>query len=69
MKYLVKFFVVTFFLLISTYTLAEEKIAVLDMTYALNESKAGKGAQEFLTKTFNDDLKKFADIELSLIHI
>ncbi len=66
MKYLVKFFVVTFFLLISTYTLAEEKIAVLDMTYALNESKAGKGAQEFLTKTFNDDLKKFADIEKSL---
>ena len=66
MKYIVKFFVVTFFLLISTYTLAEEKIAVLDMTYALNESKAGKGAQEFLTKTFNDDLKKFADIEKSL---
>ena len=66
MKYLVKFFVVTFFLLISTYTLSEEKIAVLDMTYALNESKAGKGAQEFLTKTFNDDLKKFADIEKSL---
>ena len=66
MKYLVKFFVVTFFLLISTYTFAEQKIAVLDMTYALNESKAGKGAQKFLTKTFNEDLKKFADVEKSL---
>ena len=66
MKYLVKFFVVTFFLLISTYTFAEQKIAVLDMTYALNESKAGKGAQKFLTKTFNENLKKFADVEKSL---
>ena len=66
MKYLVKFFVVTFFLLICTHTFAEQKIAVLDMTYALNESTAGKGAQEFLTKTFNDNLKKFSDIEKAL---
>jgi Skp family chaperone for outer membrane proteins len=66
MKYLVKFFVVTFFLLISTYSFAEQKIVVFDMTFALNESKAGKGAQEFLTKTFNDNLKKFADIEKTL---
>ena len=66
MKYLVKFFVVTFFLIISTYSFAEQKIAVLDMTYVLNESKAGKGAQEFLTKTFNDNLKKFADVEKAL---
>ena len=48
MKYLVKFFVVTFFLLICTHTFAEQKIAVLDMTYALNESTAGKwGARIF----------------------
>ena len=66
MKYLVKFFVVTFFLLICTHTFAEQKIAVLDMTYVLNDSTAGKGAQKFLTKTFNDNLKKFADIEKAL---
>ena len=66
MKYLVKFFVVTFFLLICTHTFAEQKIVVLDMTYVLNESTAGKGAQEFLTKTFNDNLKKFSSIEKAL---
>ena len=66
MKYLVKFFVVTFFLLICTHTFADQKIVVLDMTYALNQSTAGKGAQEFLTKTFDDNLKKFAGIEKAL---
>ena len=50
MKYLVKFFVVTFFLIVSTYAFAEQKIVVLDMKYVLNNSKAGKGAQEFLKK-------------------
>ena len=48
MKYLVKFFVVTFFFIISTHTFAEQKIVVLDMKYVLNNSKAGKGAQDFL---------------------
>ena len=66
MKYLVKFFVVTFFLLICTDTFAEQKIVVLDLTYVLNESKAGKGAQEFLKKTFDDDAKKFSNIEKNL---
>ena len=66
MKYLVKFFVVTFFLLICTHTFADQKIVVLDMTHALNQSTAGKGAQEFLTKTFDDNLKKFAGIEKTL---
>ena len=53
MKYLVKFFVVTFFLLICTHAFAEQKIVVLDMKYVLNNSKAGKGAQDFLKKSFN----------------
>ena len=66
MKYLVKFFVVTFFLLICTNTFAEQKIVVLDLSYVLNESKAGKGAQEFLKKTFDDDAKKFSNIEKNL---
>ena len=66
MKYLVKFFVVTFFLFISTHAIAEQKIVVLDMTFLLNESTAGKGAQDHLKKTFDNNLKKFAEIEKSL---
>ena len=66
MKYFVKFFVVTFFLLICTHTFAEQKIVVLDLTYVLNNSKAGKDAQEFLKKTFEENAKKYADIEEAL---
>ena len=66
MKYLVKFFVVTFFLLISTHTLAEQRIVVLDLTYVLNESAAGKGAQNFLKKAFDNNIKKFSDTEKAL---
>jgi Skp family chaperone for outer membrane proteins len=66
MKHLVKFFVVTFFLIVSTHAFAEQKIVVLDIKYVLNESKAGKNAQEFLTKKFNDNAKKFSELEKSL---
>ena len=66
MKYLVKFFVVTFFLIVSTYAFAEQKIVVLDMKYVLNNSKAGKGAQDFLKKSFNDNAKKFSNMEKAL---
>ena len=66
MKYLVKFFVVTFFLLICTHTFAEQKIVVLDLTYVLNQSTAGNGAQKFLKKTFDDNIKKFSGIEKAL---
>ena len=66
MKYIVKFFVVTFFLLVCTYAFAEQKIVILDMKYVLNFSKAGKGAQDFLKKSFTDNQKKFADIEQNL---
>jgi len=65
-KYLVKFFVVTFFLLVCTYSFAEQKIVMLDMTFVLNESKAGKGAQDFLKKSFTGNQKKFIEIEKSL---
>ena len=66
MKYLVKFFVVTFFLLVCTHTFAEQKIVVLDLKYVLNNSKAGKGAQDYLKKTFNNSVKKFTDMEKKL---
>ena len=66
MKYLVKFFVVTFLLLICTHVSAEQKIAYLDMKFVLNNSKAGKGAQDFLQKSFKENQKKFLDKENAL---
>ena len=66
MKYLLNFFVVTFFLIVSTYSFAEQKIVVLDMKYVLNNSKAGKGAQNFLKKSYESNAKKFADMEKAL---
>ena len=66
MKYLVKFFVVTFLFIVSTHAFAEQKIVVLDMKYVLNNSKAGKGAQEFLKKSFNNNAKKFSAMEKAL---
>ena len=66
MKYFVKFFVITSFLLICTHASAEQKIVVLDLTYILNQSTAGKGAQEFLKKTFDDNVKKFSGQEQAL---
>ena len=36
------------------------------MTFVLNESKAGKGGQDFLKKSFTDNQKKFTKIEKSL---
>ena len=66
MKYLVKFFVVTFLLLICTYVSAEQKVAYLDLTFVLNNSKAGKDAQDLLQKTFKENQKKFFDEENAL---
>ena len=59
MKYLVKFFVVTFLLLIYTPASAEQKVAYLDMKFVLNNSKAGKGAQDFLKESFKENQKFF----------
>ena len=61
MKYFVRLFVVTLFFLISTYASAEQKIAYIDMKYILNNSKAGKVAQNFLKKTFKENQKKISD--------
>ena len=66
MKYLVKFFVVTFTLLICTYASAEKNIAYLDMKFILNQSKAGKGAQEFLQNLVKRGQKKFTEEENQL---
>ena len=66
MKYFVKFIVVTLFLLISTQASAEQQIAYIDMKYVLNNSKAGKGAQDFLKKSFEGNVKKFKSMEKEL---
>ena len=46
--------------------LAQEKIAILDLKYVLNQSKAGKGAQDFLKKSYTENVKKFQNVEASL---
>ena len=61
-----KYFFITFFLFFSFGLLAQEKIAILDLKYVLNQSKAGKGAQDFLKKSYNQNIKKFKEIETSL---
>ena len=66
MKHIVKYFVVTFFLIISTNAFAEQKIVVLDLKFLMNNSKAGKGAQDYLKKSYADNVKKFTDIEKGL---
>ena len=68
MKYSVKFFVVTFLLLVSIHVSAEaeSKTVYLDMKFILNNSKAGKGAQDFLQKSFKENQKKFIDKENKL---
>jgi Skp family chaperone for outer membrane proteins len=65
-KYLVKFFVVTLFLIFCTAVTAEQDIVVLDLQYVLNNSKAGKGAQDFLKKSFKDSTQKYSDMEKAL---
>ena len=66
MKHLVKIFVVTFFLTFSTYSLAEQKIVYFDLKYTLNNSSAGKGAQDQLKKMFSENQKKFEKQEKEL---
>ena len=66
MKYFVKFFVVTLFLIFCTAVTAEQSIVVLDLKYVLNNSKAGKGAQDFLKKSFKDSTQKYSDMEKAL---
>ena len=66
MKYFVKFFVVTFLLLICTYASAEQKIVYMDLKFILNNSKAGKGVQDFLQKSFKENQEKFSNLEIDL---
>jgi len=38
----------------------------MDLAYVLNNSKAGKGAQDYLKKATADNIKKFTDMEKGL---
>tara|TARA_B100000029_G_C17042076_1_gene766315 strand:+ start:22 stop:546 length:525 start_codon:yes stop_codon:yes gene_type:complete len=66
MNQFIKYFFIASFLIISTDLFAQEKIAIMDLKYVLNQSKAGKGAQDFLKKSYNQNIKKFKDMETSL---
>ena len=66
MKYLVKFIVVTWMLIICTHASAEQKIVYIDMKYILNQSTAGKKAQDFLKKSFEGAQSKFSKTEKEL---
>ena len=66
MKHFLKYFLATYLTLFCTNLLAQDKIVILDLKYVLNQSKAGKGAQDFLKKSYNDQIKKFQDIENAL---
>ena len=66
MKYLVKFFVVTLLFINCTYASADQKVVYVDVKYILNLSKAGKGAQDFLGKSFKANQKRFMDLEKKL---
>ena len=66
MKHFTKFLLVTLFFLFSNNVIAQDKIAVLDLKYVLNQSKAGKGAQDFLKKSYTNNIKRFKEIETAL---
>ena len=66
MNRFLKYFLVAYLTLFCTNLLAQDKIVILDLKYVLNESKAGKGAQDFLKKSYDDQIKKFQDIENAL---
>ena len=66
MKYIVKFFVITFFVFHFTHTFAEGKIVFINMDYILNQSKSGKSAQNQLEKLHKSNLDYLMKIENKL---
>tara|TARA_B100000959_G_scaffold284753_1_gene357259 strand:+ start:155 stop:679 length:525 start_codon:yes stop_codon:yes gene_type:complete len=66
MKYLVKFFVITFLIFGINNVQAEIKIAYVDMDKILNESKAGSSVQKKLQKVHKENIKNFKSVEEKL---
>ena len=67
MKYFVKFFVITLWVLLCTYVQADNsQIRFINLKVILNESKAGKEAQDFLKKSAQANINHFKKTEDSL---
>ena len=67
MKYFVKFFVITFLVFLCTSIQAADiKILFIDLKAVLNDSKAGKKAQDFLKSSAEKNIARFKKIEESL---
>jgi len=66
MRNLLKTLIIIISLLLSTSVLAEQKIAFIDMSFVLNNSKAGKGAQDFLKEKINKVQKESSNKEKEL---
>ena len=66
MKYLVRFFVILNLFFFATNLLAQETILYIDMNKVLNESKAGKLAQEYLKNKHKSNIEKNKKIEEKL---
>ena len=67
MKYFVKFFVITLLVLLCTYAQADSsQIRFINLKVILNESKAGKEAQDFLKESAKANINKFRETEDSL---
>jgi Skp family chaperone for outer membrane proteins len=66
MKNVLKYLLVAFLFINSSYAMAEQKIVILDLKLLLNTSKAGSGAQDFLKKSYAQNVKKFTGVEKDL---
>ncbi|HIF62095.1 MAG TPA: OmpH family outer membrane protein [Candidatus Pelagibacter sp.] len=66
MNYLKKITLILILLVFSSQVYAETKVVFFDMKYILNNSKAGKAAQEFLQKSYDKNQKKFLNLEQNL---
>ena len=66
LKYIVKIFVITYFIFGITNSFAENKVVYIDMNKILKESKVGIFVEKELTKIHNAKLDNFKQIEEKL---
>lgn len=66
MKYLIKFLIFTFFLLVSNLSIANDKIVFIDMDKIMNQSKAGKLFIKDLEGRHKKNISKFKKIQSEL---
>ena len=66
LKYIVKFFLITYLIFGVTNSYAENKVVYVDMNKILNESKVGVFVEKELTKTHETKLAEFKKVEEQL---